>query len=962
MGCVSTGRDTGRTGRGISLQWLVALAIVLGMLLLGAALAWQGYRGIRQTLVAAAGDTAQQVGKTIDERARRLIDPVQSSIRLLAHNPAAHTQAQRLERLPQLVETLNANRMLSAAYMGYPSGDFLLVRRLRDPQLLQRFAAPPGTAFLVQRVIRGEGGVVQGEWRYYDQALNLLQAQAKPEYRYDPRTRPWFAEASAQPATVLTPPYVFFTTREIGLTLAQRSVDAETVIGMDVSVNDLASETQGLRITPGTEIAVLDDQGNVVAYPDLQRVIVHEGQGVRLSRISELNIASLQHLYADLPSGTQAQPYQVDGQTWYGMRIPLTSLAGQDLQVLIAVPGHELLAGARQVLFEQLLWTLALMAVLLVLGGVLGRRIVRPLKVLAEQVQGLASFDFSREVGVKSQVSEVRELSHVLSRMAGTIRGFQAITLTLSRERDLARMLDGVLAHLVHAAGVEAGVVYLFDAEHALLRLAAACRGEQYPGELAVDEGARRTLAAAVTQALGLDERSQAVVLKDRSQALLGILVLQLDEAQARDQLGQPFRQFVEELSGVAAVAIETRQLAEAQQRLMDAMIKLLADAIDAKSPYTGGHCERVPQLAQMLLDQVVAADSGPYASFSMTEAERYEFRVAAWLHDCGKVTSPEYVVDKATKLETLYNRIHEVRMRFEVLWRDAELAYWQGLASGADPQVLQAALAHSQAQLQNDFAFVAQANIGGEFMQDADIERLQQISQQRWQRHFDNRLGISRDEAQRYTGVPQPALPVDEPLLADRPEHRVPWGERKPPVTKGDPCNQWGFDMRLPAHASNHGELYNLSIRRGTLNDEERFKINEHIVQTIIMLSSLPFPRQMRRVPAIAGNHHEKLDGSGYPRRLGEHDLGIAERVMAIADIFEALTAADRPYKPPKTLSESVKILVFMARDRHIDGQLLTLFLSSGVYRQYAEQFLRAEQIDEVDVPYWLAQMRCPA
>ena len=961
MGCVSTGRDTGRTGRGISLQWLVALAIVLGMLL-GAALAWQGYRGIRQTLVAAAGDTAQQVGKTIDERARRLIDPVQSSIRLLAHNPAAHTQAQRLDSLPQLVETLNANRMLSAAYMGYPSGDFLLVRRLRDPQLLQRFAAPPGTAFLVQRVSRGEGGVVQGEWRYYDQALNLLQAQAKPEYRYDPRTRPWFAEASAQPATVLTPPYVFFTTREIGVTLAQRSVDGETVIGMDVSVNDLASETQGLRITPGTEIAVLDDQGNVVAYPDLQRVIVHEGQGVRLSRLSELDIASLQHLYADLPSGTQAQPYQVDGQTWYGMRIPLTSLAGQDLQVLIAVPGHELLAGARKVLFEQLLWTLALMAVLLVLGGVLGRRIVRPLKVLAEQVQGLANFDFSREVGVKSQVSEVRELSHVLSRMAGTIRGFQAITLTLSRERDLARMLDGVLDHLVHAAGVEAGVVYLFDAEHTLLRLAAACRGEQYPGELAVDEGARRTLAAAVTQALGLDERSQAVVLKDRSQALLGILVLQLDEAQARDQLGQPFRQFVEELSGVAAVAIETRQLAEAQQRLMDAMIKLLADAIDAKSPYTGGHCERVPQLAQMLLDQVVNADSGPYASFSMTEAERYEFRVAAWLHDCGKVTSPEYVVDKPTKLETLYNRIHEVRMRFEVLWRDAELAYWRGLASGADPQVLQAALVHSQAQLQDDFAFVAQANIGGESMQDADIERLQQISQQRWQRHFDNRLGISRDEAQRYTGVPQPALPVEEPLLADRPEHRVPWGERKPPVTKGDPCNRWGFDMRLPAHASNHGELYNLSIRRGTLNDEERFKINEHIVQTIIMLSSLPFPRQMRRVPAIAGNHHEKLDGSGYPRRLGEHDLGIAERVMAIADIFEALTAADRPYKPPKTLSESVKILVLMARDRHIDGQLLELFLSSGVYRQYAERFLRAEQIDEVDVPYWLAQMRCPA
>ncbi len=474
-----------------------------------------------------------------------------------------------------------------------------------------------------------------------------------------------------------------------------------------------------------------------------------------------------------------------------------------------------------------------------------------------------------------------------------------------------------------------------------------------------MDESARQHLAATVTQALSLHERSLAVVLNDRSQALLGILVLQMGEEQAQERVGEAFRRFVEELSGVAAVAIETRQLVEAQQRLLDAMIKLLADAIDAKSPYTGGHCERVPQLAQMLLDQAVAADSGPFASFSMTEAERYEFRVAAWLHDCGKVTSPEYVVDKATKLETLYNRIHEVRMRFEVLWRDAELAYWQGLASGVDQQVLKAALQRSQAELQDDFAFVAQANIGGEFMQDTDIQRLQVIGKRRWLRHFDNRLGISRDEAERLVGVPQPELPTEEPLLADRPEHCVPWGTRTPPVVKDDPRNIWGFDMHLPGHASNYGELYNLSIRRGTLTDEERFKINEHIVQTIIMLSALPLPRQLKRVPDIAGNHHEKMNGSGYPRRLDGQDLGIAERVMAIADIFEALTAADRPYKPPKTLSESVKILVAMAREGHVDGQLLQLFLSSGVYRQYAERFLRTEQIDEVDVTYWLAQIQ---
>ena len=444
-------------GRGYSLQWLVALAIVLGMSLLGAGLAWQGYRGVQQTLVAAAGDTARQFGKTIDERARRLVDPVQSSIRLLAFNPTASTLAQRLERLPQLVESLNANKMLSAAYMGYPNGEFLLVRRLKDPQLLQRYAAPAGTAFLVQSVSKGDDGTLLGEWRFYDPALALLKSEAKPNYRYDPRVRPWFVEASGQSTTVFTHPYVFFTTREIGMTMAQRSVDGGSVVGMDVSVDDLASETRDMRMTAGTEIAVVDGKGSVVAYPDLARVIVHEGEAVRLSRITELGIPSVAQLYAHLPQGSQPEAFQVDGETWYGMLEQLTTLAGQDLQVLIAVPAHELLADARKVLVEQLLWAAVLMGVLLPLGGLLGRRIGRPLRLLADQVRGLASFDFSREVGVESQVTEVRELSRVLGRMSGTIRNFQAITLTLSRESQLEHMLDGVLTPLVDAAGASAG-------------------------------------------------------------------------------------------------------------------------------------------------------------------------------------------------------------------------------------------------------------------------------------------------------------------------------------------------------------------------------------------------------------------------------------------------------------------------------------------------------------------------
>ncbi|UVE18736.1 HAMP domain-containing protein [Pseudomonas sp. LS44] len=950
--------------RGISLQMLIALAIMLSTLLLGSGLAYQGYHGTEEALVTAAGDYSHQLSNTINERARRLIDPAQSSIRLLAYDPIsqANNLPERLDRLPLLVESLNTNKMLSAVYVGYPNGEFLLVRVLRNAELKQRLKAPQGAVFLVQSISLGEAGALQGEWRFYDRELALLHSEMKPDYHFDPRSRPWFTRGLAIASTVLTEPYVFFTTREIGLTLAQRSVDGAAVLGMDASVNDLGGEVADLRMTPGTEMAVVDGSGKVIAYPDLQRVLVEEGSGLRLSRLDELGVPSLSELFASPNKGREPQRYKVNGKDWYGTRVPLSSFGQQDVNVLIAVPAAELLAGARKVLLEQVLWASALIALLLLIGWVLARRIAHPLRALADQVRGLAGFDFSRPVGVKSRVTEVRELSHVLGSMSRTIHNFQAITLTLSRETRLDNMLGGVLGRLVEATGVSGGAVYLYDDESAALHLASQCQGQDYPAELCIAARTHEDLAVAVAQALESDAHYLTVLLNDRGEQLLGILVLQLaPEHEAQGVVHQPFRQFVEELSGSAAVAIETRQLIEAQQRLLDAIIKLLADAIDAKSPYTGGHCERVPQLAEMLLDKAIDARDGPYAEFAMNEVERYEFRVAAWLHDCGKITSPEYVVDKATKLETLYNRIHEVRTRFEVLWRDAEIDYWQALAGGGDQEALQLTLERRQAELRDEFAFIATANIGGEFMKDEDVERLQQIGARRWLRHFDNRLGLSYDEAERLGRVPVQNLPVEEQLLADRADHVVPWGERKPPVEKGDPRNLWGFDMRLPAQANNYGELYNLGIRRGTLSEEERFKINEHIVQTIIMLSTLPLPRQLKRVPTIAGNHHEKMDGTGYPRRLSQDDMSIAERVMAIADIFEALTAADRPYKAPKTLTESLKILTFMARDRHIDADLYRLFLTRGVYREYGEKFLSREQLDEVNIQVYLDMLDSP-
>lgn len=432
--------------------------------------------------------------------------------------------------------------------------------------------------------------------------------------------------------------------------------------------------------------------------------------------------------------------------------------------------------------------------------------------------------------------------------------------------------------------------------------------------------------------------------------------VLQLLNAQDRETgavvpFSGEIQPLIEALASQAAVALDNQMLLEAQKKLFDSFIKVIASAIDAKSAYTGGHCERVPELARMLAEAAHNATEGPFKSFHLNDDEWDELRVAAWLHDCGKVTTPEYVVDKATKLETIYNRIHEVRTRFEVVKRDAEIAYLKAVLDGGDKAALKADLDARLAQLDDDFAFVAECNEGGEFMAPEKVDRLKEIAAITWQRTLDDRIGLSHEEARRLKSAPVP-VPATENLLSDKPDQII--AREKPPAIEG---NKFGFKMDVPENKFNLGEVYNLSIARGTLTTEERYQINEHIVQTIIMLEQLPFPKNLRRVPDYAGAHHETMIGTGYPRKLVAEDMNIPARIMAIADIFEALTAADRPYKKPKSLSDSVKILSFFKKDKHIDPDLFDLFLTSGVYKEYAEKYLRDDQKDDVDINGYLSQ-----
>jgi HD-GYP domain-containing protein (c-di-GMP phosphodiesterase class II) len=394
-----------------------------------------------------------------------------------------------------------------------------------------------------------------------------------------------------------------------------------------------------------------------------------------------------------------------------------------------------------------------------------------------------------------------------------------------------------------------------------------------------------------------------AVPMKNHEGELIG--VLQLINATHPDTGSVvPFhladQSLAESLASQAAIAITNRDLVIQLETLFEAFIGLINLAVDEKSQHTGGHCQRVPELTLMIADAVNAASDGPLADFRMSERDRYELKIAALLHDCGKVTTPVHVVDKATKLQTLFDRVDLLQTRFEVVRRDAEIRALQAKldAQTAGGEGLQERLAAIDLQLQStlteidaDCEFVKTINRGGEAMRDEDIQRVRDLSTK-----YQWRVG---------EGALQPFLTDDE--------------------------------------------LENLSIRAGTLTAQEREIINYHIVATNKMLEQLPWPKHLKNVPEYAGGHHERMDGKGYPKGLKREEMSLQARIMGIADIFEALTAKDRPYKQGMKLSQAMQIMNKFKSGGHIDPDLFDIFAQSGVYLKYAKEFLDPWQIDDV-------------
>ncbi|EZP30804.1 HD domain-containing phosphohydrolase [Pseudomonas sp. RIT288] len=944
------------------------------LLLTGVVLGLFNYRQTTRIILSSSENLFNRIEQDVRLDLHSTYEPIRHLLSLLADNQAAGASnlQQRLALLKPFSQSLKDNTDLASLYLGYSNGDFFMVRPLRTSALKTLLKAPPTSAYQVWSIEHDASGAASSQSLFFDQALTLVGRQDNPDDRYDPRTRNWYTNALQQGDQITTEPYVFFSTHNVGTTLARRS-SATSVIGADLTLEALSATLLKHVVTPSTEIVLFDADGNAVAYPDSSRLIVDDSSA-RLAKAADLS----PNLHALLSTTHQGKRLNVDGRHWIVARSDLQEGGPRGLQMALLVPEDELLVDAYRMRWQGALITLATLLLCLPLGWLTSRILVKPLHALVKEADAIRSFDFNFPVARRSPVLEVDQLSLSMARMKETLGSFFRITDSLCAETRFAPLLQRVLFETVQIAQAQAGLIYLRESDgNRMEPYGLVIDGASHePGEFAVlgrdllaDQGPAwfRQLINAdnVVSSLGFEQAGDlqkvllamtsprihliGIRLRNRHNETIGLLLLLINDsgsAQDLEKLRPDRIAFLQAVSGAAAVSIESQRLQAKQKQLLDAFIQLLAGAIDAKSPYTGGHCQRVPELTLMLAQAAAASQAPAFQSYQPSEDEWEALHIAAWLHDCGKVTTPEYVVDKATKLETLNDRIHEIRTRFEVLKRDAWISYWQALALGGNEARLCELRDATLTELDDDFAFVARCNLGGEAMAPVDLQRLERIAERRWTRTLDDRLGVSWEENRRQAQTPAANLPVSEPLLADKPEHLIERADSE--LIPED--NPWGFKLDVPRHKYNRGELYNLSITRGTLTREERYIINHHMVQTILMLSHLPFPGHLDSVAEIAGGHHEKMDGSGYPKRLKREDMSLPARMMAIADIFEALTAADRPYKKAKSLSEALGIMATMSREAHIDPELFALFINDGVYMQYAVRFLDPRQIDAVD------------
>lgn len=909
----------------------IPVAVLFSLLILGvgATISFHHFRDTSSLLEVAN----RRLFGTLADDVRAALEDAERAVRrafiLLSTSSLADAAgfAERFGFLPEVTGLMAADPLIDSVMVGYGDGSFFLLTRAGARRVGEGEAL--WTVLDAGSAEAQDTAAAPREY-HFDRDLRFLGTSPAPDVPFEPRLTDWYRRAAASNALVVSAPYAFRHSGERGLTFAQRNGAA--VLGINVHFAALSSLMARQSTAPSTQVRLLARDRTVIA-----------GHAAAVGAESSAGDAViLQALDAGPGDGPSSRVVDAAGRTWHVALAPLAGLGDDGWTLAVAVPDDEIFAEAFRQRERSILFTIVAVLLSFPLAWGLSRLLTKPLHRLSGVAHSVSSLQFHAEAETHSIILEVDRLAGAIAMMRATIARFIELGRDLGTARDVRSLLLEVRAGAREVAQVPWCAVYVFALHRDAAGWIDAGDGTdvvpddfdatRVPNPEASGDG---PYSVQIPSSAGAAWHVLLIPMQIGGGQKLGTLALADRAAAAGSLQSSEVVGFLSALAGSAAIALENQRLLDGRKDLLHGVMRLIAEAIDAKSPYTGGHCRRVPQLATRLARAAHAMDRGPLAAYRLDASGWEALQMGAWMHDCGKLTTPDYVIDKATKLETLHNRIHEIRTRFEVLKRDVELTYWKGLAEGQDEAALRQQRNASWRVLDEEFAFVARCNGGGETLTAADVERLRQIARRRWTRTLDDRLGLSNAERERRMGLPERPTPAEEALLADRPEHIVPRHDS----TRFLPGNPWGFAMRAPEALYDRGELHNLTVAHGTLTAEERFKINEHIVETILMLERLPFPPDLAGVTEIAGGHHETMDGQGYPRRSRAAGLSVNARIIAIADIFEALTARDRPYKTAHSVDEALAIMRTLCARQVIDADLFELFVACGAWREDAAQ-----------------------
>ena len=379
------------------------------------------------------------------------------------------------------------------------------------------------------------------------------------------------------------------------------------------------------------------------------------------------------------------------------------------------------------------------------------------------------------------------------------------------------------------------------------------------------------------------------IPMKDRNNELVGVLQLinKIDKDEQIVNFDSQDEALIFSMSAQATMTLQNNQLVKDLESLLYALVKSVGSALGEKSNYTGKHVDNVALLSEIIAEGI-NNNQTIFKDKSFNKEQMEEIKLAAWLHDIGKITTPEYVVDKAMRLETIHDRVHEVEARFEILKRDIEISYLKN-------EIDEAAMKERLRQIEEDVEFIHKVNSGDTFMTDDLLQRVQDLAAK-------GNITINNREKE---------------LLSEN-------------------------------------EAFNLSIKKGTLTDDERDSINNHVVMSYKMLKTLPFPKKFANVARLAGSHHKTIDNKGYcAKEIMDLPMTTEDKILAVADIFEALSAHDRPYRGPNTLSQIAKIMMFMVQDKHLDRDIVRIFFEEKMYQKYLDENFLPDQIDEITIDF---------